>query len=188
MTAAVTTLSAQARVFRPSDVLLAAVAVAAIAIGLFVAPDWAHAIAILVDLAILCGIAWWDSRTLRAPNVAVGSGIVIALVIAAGLGLSALLSALEGGAVVFLVMLLIMALGRGAMGAGDVKFGALAGVVVGIQGALPVLFTAFIVGGLVAAVALGFRLRKRKDPIAFTPFLAAGALLALALYPVYLTR
>jgi leader peptidase (prepilin peptidase) / N-methyltransferase len=60
--------------------------------------------------------------------------------------------------------------------------------VVGIQGALPLLFTAFITGGVVAAVALGLRLRKRKDPIAFTPFLAAGALMALTLYPVYLTR
>jgi leader peptidase (prepilin peptidase)/N-methyltransferase len=90
--------------------------------------------------------------------------------------------------VLFVAMLGIMALGRGAMGAGDVKFAALAGIVVGIQGALPLLFTAFITGGIVAAVALGLRLRKRKDPIAFTPFLAAGALIALTLYPVYLTR
>ena len=188
MTSAVAPLSAPSRTVRPSDGLVAAFGFAAIAVAFAKGSDLVHALAIAVDLTVLWGIAWWDSRTLRAPNIAVGLGALVAIVIAAAVGLDALLDAAAGGSVLFVAMLGIMALGRGAMGAGDVKFAALAGIVVGIQGALPLLFTAFITGGVVAAVALGLRLRKRKDPIAFTPFLAAGALIALTLYPVYLTR
>jgi leader peptidase (prepilin peptidase)/N-methyltransferase len=188
MTAVVAPLSAPSRTVRATDVLLAALGAAAILVAFAKSSDLMHGLAIALDLTVLWGIAWWDSRTLRAPNVAVGAGLLVAIVIAAAVGPGALLDAVAGGSVLFVVMLGIMALGRGAMGAGDVKFAALAGIVVGIQGALPLLFTAFITGGIVAAVALGFRLRKRKDPIAFTPFLAAGALIALTLYPVYLTR
>ena len=186
MTAAVASLSAQTRTLRPSDAVLAALAAGGLAVAAWRSADWIFAIAIALDMAMLWGIAWWDSRTLRAPNVAVGSALLVALAIALAIGMSAFFSALGGGAILFAVMLLIMLLGRGAMGAGDVKFAALAGVVVGVQGVLPVLFVAFITGGVVAAAALGLRLRKRKDPIAFTPFLAAGALAALAFYPLYL--
>ena len=83
-------------------------------------------------------------------------------------------------------MLLVALLGRGAMGMGDVKVGALCGIVVGLYGVAPMLIFAFIAGALVAAVLLISRVRRRSDTLAFTPFLCVGTLLAMALYPLYL--
>ncbi len=41
-------------------------------------------------------------------------------------------------------------------------------------------------GGVVAAVALGLRLRSRDQAIAFTPFLAAGVVASLLWFETYL--
>ena len=65
---------------------------------------------------------------------------------------------------------------RGGLGFGDVKLAAWLGFYLGPR-ALPVaLFTAAILGGLVAAVLLLTGRRGRRDVIPFGPFLAAGGL------------
>ena len=41
------------------------------------------------------------------------------------------------------------------------------------------MFAAFLLGGLVSAILLVFRIRSRKDSIPFGPYLVAGAYLAI---------
>lgn len=86
---------------------------------------------------------------------------------------------LAGGALGFGLLLLLALLYPAGMGMGDVKLAAFVGLAVGHPQVLLALFLAFlfggaISGGLVLAKAIG-----RRDPIAFAPFLAAGALTTL---------
>jgi leader peptidase (prepilin peptidase)/N-methyltransferase len=72
------------------------------------------------------------------------------------------------------------------MGMADVKVGSLCGIVVGLNGVLPMLFITFAGGALVAGLCLLLRIRKPKDVVAFTPFLAAATLFSIAYFHLYL--
>lgn len=95
------------------------------------------------------------------------------------LGPGITLSALLGGAIGFLIMLMPYLLSRGGMGAGDVKLAGFLGMVVGFPQVLAALLVGIIIGGLVAILLLIARLRGRKEAIPFGPFLAVGAMVAL---------
>jgi leader peptidase (prepilin peptidase) / N-methyltransferase len=125
-------------------------------------------------VAVLAGIAWFDLRTHRAPNRITYPATLLALAGSLTLGWESALSSLVGGLAAFGVFLVIALLGRGAMGYGDVKVAALAGVLVGIKGFLPLLLVTHLAGAIFAAAALGLRLRRRGDEAAFTPFLLLG--------------
>ncbi|MCK9520621.1 MAG: A24 family peptidase [Dehalococcoidia bacterium] len=162
------------------------VAVAALTLALTRAERPLEA-AVLVALG--CVIGWIvavDIQSLRAPNRIVYASVVAGLAASALLGREALLDALSGGMLAFLLLLVVALLGRGAMGYGDVKAGALCGITTGIAGAMTMLVVAFVAGGFFAAVLLLARVRGRRDVVAFTPFLALGVLAALATTPGYL--
>lgn len=172
--------------WRATDLLAVGIAAAGWATAGFRAVDPLHFLAMGFAGTLLAVVAWCDFRTLRAPNVVVLPGLAAVLVVASFFGLSALVQAASGALMAFVLMLIVALAGRGAMGLGDVKFAALTGAIVGLRLVLPVLVLAFVVGGIIAAVVLAFRLRGRKDVIAFTPLLAVGAITAMALYPGYL--
>jgi prepilin signal peptidase PulO-like enzyme (type II secretory pathway) len=183
--AAASSLSAVGN-WRRTDLIAGAIACTAWTTAIARADDPAHLAAMGSAGTLLAAVAWFDFRTLRAPNLMVLPGLAVVLGTAFLFGTDALFQATAGAAVAFVLMLLIAVIGRGAMGLGDVKFAALTGAVVGLRLVLPALVVAFVIGGLVAAVFLGFRLRRRKDVVAFTPLLAAGAIAAMAFYPGYL--
>jgi len=85
-------------------------------------------------------------------------------------------SALAGGGIGFVMMLLPYVISRGGMGAGDVKLAGLIGLATGVPNVVIALFLGILGGGLVAAFLLLSRLRTRKQTIPFGPFLAAGAM------------
>lgn len=89
------------------------------------------------------------------------------------------INALLGGAVGFLALYLPAWLSRGGMGAGDVKLGAFAGLAVGLPAVVAGIFLGFVAGGAVATFLLLTRLRGRRDPVPYAPFLATGAWVAL---------
>ena len=96
----------------------------------------------------------------------------------------ALLRALAGGAAYFGVLLLVALVARGGFGFGDVKLGALLGLVLAHRSWSVLLvgaFAAFALGGLAGVVLLAARRVSRKDAIPFGPAMVAGAGLALAL-------
>ena len=138
------------------------------------------AVAVAIYLVPLAAIAWLDIRTLRAPNRYVYPLIAVAVVVSLTLYRAHAAEALLGGLLAFGILFVVALLGRGAMGFGDVKYGIVCGIAVGLHGVLPMLGFTFVVGALVAGLALGLRLRQRKDVVAFTPFLYLGVLFALA--------
>ncbi len=142
----------------------------------------------LAYVGVLTGIAIYDARTLRAPNVVVYPALGLAAIASLTLGPASAREALLGGGIAFLVLLLLVIVSRGAMGFGDTKVGALSGMAVGVSGVAPMLAITFVGGGLVALGVLVLRLRDRRDAVAFTPFLLAGVIGALLWHETYLVK
>lgn len=83
------------------------------------------------------------------------------------------------GAVTGFVLLLIIALvSKGGMGGGDVKLYALLGFVLGVKLVLFSFFLSTLFGAVIGGLAMLFKIVKRKQPIPFGPFIAAGTLTA----------
>jgi leader peptidase (prepilin peptidase)/N-methyltransferase len=87
---------------------------------------------------------------------------------------------LAGGAVGFLVMLLIFLVLPG-FGFGDVKLEGLVGLVVGLPAILSALLIGALLGGVGAAGLLITRRAGMKSAIAYGPYLAGGALIEMLL-------
>jgi len=155
-------------------------------------------VAYLFLLCILLAVFFTDLEHRRVPNILVvvclGVGLLWQLLQLVSLWIStqifpampvipapplslgqALLGLALGGG----VMLLIMILSRGGMGAGDVKLMALLGFYVGVPGTLLVFFLSFLAGGLVGVVLLLFKLKRRKDALPFAPFIVVAALIEI---------
>jgi len=164
----------------------ATVLAAAVAVMIMRGDGQARQLLGIVDLALLALIAATDARTFIAPNRIVYPALAFALLGAVALGPAIGVEALAGCGVAFVGLLVVALAGRGAMGFGDVKAGALCGAVVGLHGVVPMLVITFLAGGVLAAVCLGFGVRQRKDTIAFTPLLVGGVLVSLAVFDLYL--
>lgn len=77
-------------------------------------------------------------------------------------------------------LLLVVLLSRGtAMGMGDVKLMAAAGLVLGWKLSLFALFAGVVIGGAVGSVLMLTRKKGRKDSIPFVPMLSAGVIVSL---------
>lgn len=161
-------------------------AAAGLLVALIKEPSIHRGIIALVYLAALGFMAVHDAVTLRVPNRVVYTSLAFAVVASLTLGRSDAREALLGGLVVFGLMLVAAIAGRGAMGFADVKVGTLCGIAVGLGGVLPLFFITFVGAALTAAVLLAFRLRKRKDVVALTPFLVAATAFSMFYYHLYL--
>ncbi len=142
----------------------------------------------LVYLALLAGIAVHDAETRRAPNLVVYPALIASALFSVMLGPGIAAEALAGGAATFAVLLVIALIGRGAMGLGDVKVGALCGIVVGLHGVLPLLGLTFAIGLAVCLPLVLLGVYRLSDTLAFTPFLAAATAVTLCLGHSYLWR
>ena len=89
------------------------------------------------------------------------------------------LNMLLGGAVGLGVFLVLAIIGRGALGMGDVKLAGLIGMMTGYPGVIVALTIGTILGGIVAFFLLATRRAGRKSTIAYAPYLALGALVAI---------
>ena len=88
-------------------------------------------------------------------------------------------NAAMGGAIGFIIFLLLAVISRGGMGWGDVKLAALIGLATGFPLVLVALVMGAILGGLVAIVLLALKKKARKETIPFGPFLSLAALITL---------
>lgn len=66
-----------------------------------------------------------------------------------------------------------------AMGMGDVKLMAPIGMFLGWKLCLVALFVSVVLGGLVSMVLMILRIKKRKDTVAFGPFIVVGTFVAI---------
>jgi leader peptidase (prepilin peptidase)/N-methyltransferase len=87
--------------------------------------------------------------------------------------------AAAGGGIGLGIFFLIVIVSRGGMGWGDVKLAALIGLVTGFPLVFVALLIGVILGGVVAALLLLLKVKKRKEAIPFGPFLAIGAIATL---------
>lgn len=85
---------------------------------------------------------------------------------------------LLGAGTGFLLLLIIALVSKGGMGGGDIKLYALLGLVLGFKLVLLSFFISTLFGAVIGSLALVFKIVKRKQPIPFGPFIAAGTLTA----------
>jgi len=85
---------------------------------------------------------------------------------------------LIGAVTGFFLLFVIMLVSEGGMGFGDVKLYALLGFVLGFKLVLLSFFLSTLFGAVIGGLALLFKIVKKRQPIPFGPFIAAGTLTA----------
>lgn len=129
-----------------------------------------------------------DYERHRLPNrlvhpAAAGAIVLLALAAAVRDDWREMLTAVEGGAVVFAALYAIMLVSPRSFGYGDVRLGGVLGMYLGFESWAAVYYGVlggFVLGAGVAIVLLAARRATRKTAIAFGPMLILGALLVLA--------
>lgn len=139
------------------------------------APSLSSLLPVVVVTALLVAISLVDLQVRRIPNVLVGGLVFWALVQVVWIGEPTAWSALLGLAVAGAVFLVVAVVGRGAMGWGDVKLEGALGAVLGFPLILSGLLAGAMAGGLAALILLATRRVRRKDYLAYGPYLALGA-------------
>lgn len=131
----------------------------------------------LILTYVLIVIAFIDLEHRLIPNVLTIPMIIIGLLFRIWQGgiVAGILGGLIGGGILLLVALFYPK----GMGMGDVKFLAMAGVFLGWERALFVLFSGSFLGILVITPLIHLKKIGRKTPFPFGPFLVAGSLVAL---------
>lgn len=89
--------------------------------------------------------------------------------------LNRLFAAVIGGG----ILLLLAIITKGGIGGGDIKLLFVLGLWLGTDKLLFTLFLGFLSGGLVSAVLLHGKIKRPKDTIAYGPYFALGAIVAL---------
>ena len=112
-------------------------------------------------------------------NKIVFPAAVVALVIDVFLPQPGIVYGAIGGAIGFVLLLIPALIYRGGMGWGDVKMAALIGLVTGFPLVFVALFLGIVLGGLVAGILLLLKVKKRKEPIPFGPFLSLATVATL---------
>jgi leader peptidase (prepilin peptidase)/N-methyltransferase len=135
-----------------------------------------HAFSGAVFFTILLGIALTDLRNYIIPDEFTVGGLAIGLLIALASGWHALVLALIGAALGFVLLYAVGWLGtkwlkQDAMGGGDIKMMAMVGAFTGWTGVLLTVFLGAVVGVLVFGPVHLFR---REKLIPFGIFLALG--------------
>jgi len=105
--------------------------------------------------------------------------MAVALIIDIFWARAGVVNGLIGGGIGFAFLLLPVLVYPRGMGWGDVKMAALIGLVTGFPLVLVALLMGVIGGGLVAAMLLLLKIKKRKDAIPFGPFLSLATIATL---------
>jgi len=136
---------------------------------------------VAVYIAVLVACAATDLTSFRVPNAITYPATLFALLASALMPHGDLRAALGGAATAAGFMIVALVISRGAMGLGDVKLAVFAGLALGWPLIGDALLLMALSGGAVAVVLLATRLRGRRDPIPYAPFISA-ATIALILW------
>lgn len=88
-------------------------------------------------------------------------------------------NSLMGLGVSILIFLIIFVVSKGGMGGGDVKLIGVLGFILGISKIFLNIFLSFLAGGIISVLLLVFKIKGRKDPIPFGPFIILGFIITL---------
>ncbi len=137
--------------------------------------SWLLAIAFL---AILFLISWVDIRERRIPD-----GLVFLIIVLGIISLfydsgQSIFSALLGGVIYFSILFLIHLASPEGMGWGDVKLAGALGFFLGWQEALLAFLLSFTGAAIIGIILIALKIKGRRDPIPFAPFMAGGAIIS----------
>jgi leader peptidase (prepilin peptidase)/N-methyltransferase len=129
--------------------------------------------------AVFLALSLMDLERRLLPNRVVYPSILLAAAFSWAWPELSLAQVFGGGAAALAITAVLYAAGRGAFGLGDVKMSVLVGLVVGFPSVLVAIFLgAFAAGAFVLPLVL-LRILGRRDYIAYGPFIAIGAVIAL---------
>ncbi len=142
-----------------------------------------HLAVVTAYICVLVVCAGTDLLSYRVPNVITYPATLGALLVGAVMPGTNFYETLAGGALAGGVLLAPALLTGGAgMGMGDVKLATFVGLAVGFVNVVPALILMALAGGGAAAFLLVTRLRGRREPIPYAPFISFGALAVLLLW------
>jgi prepilin signal peptidase PulO-like enzyme (type II secretory pathway) len=150
--------------------------------ALFAAAGWRYdgeplsmlIVAVYISALIIC--TGTDVLAYRVPNVITYPAILGAILIGSLAPDADRADVWLGGIITGGVFLAMSIVTRGGMGLGDVKLAFFTGFALGLTFAIPALLITAIAGGIIAVLLMVTRVRGRKDPIPYAPFIAMGAL------------
>ena len=141
-----------------------------------ISPHLAVAVVFLSTLVVITAI---DLEHQIIPDLITLPGIAAGVVATLATGritwAESLIGIAVGGGLFFAIILV----SGGGMGGGDMKLGAMFGAFLGWKVTLLAIFVAVLLGGTLALGLLVTGRMRRKDPIPFGPFLAAGGAIGL---------
>ncbi len=129
--------------------------------------------------ALLVAVSVIDIEHYLIPNYLVLAGVIAGILFTVAVGDTSYWSALLGAVTTAGFLLLIALLSGGGMGPGDIKLCLVTGLFLGWPLGLLGLLTGACIGGLLGLVLLAARVKGRRDPIPFGPFIAIGTLIAI---------
>ncbi|HAU30796.1 MAG TPA: prepilin peptidase, partial [Desulfotomaculum sp.] len=133
----------------------------------------------LLLACFLVVISFIDLEHYIIPNELViamlGTGIVMGL-LTRELGL---LSVLLGMLVPFAALTALALISSGGMGGGDIKLAGVTGLFLGWPQSIVALILSFFIAGIAGLIMLALKAKKRKDPIPFGPYYAAGIMISV---------
>jgi leader peptidase (prepilin peptidase) / N-methyltransferase len=130
----------------------------------------------LVLSSVLIVITYTDLMEMIIPDKAVFTGIAAAIMLRAFVNPMPLWDYASAAVAAFTFLLLVSIVSRGGIGGGDIKLYLFIGLILGIKLTLISLFTASVLAAVYGGIML--IVGRRKQPIPFGPFIAAGSFLA----------
>lgn len=128
---------------------------------------------------IFLTLAFTDLERRLLPNRVVYPSIVLAAAVCWAWPEISVVQVFGGGAAALVITAVLYVAGRGAFGFGDVKLSVLMGLVVGFPSVLVGMFMGAFAAGVFVLPLVLLRVLDRRDYIAYGPFIAAGAVIAL---------
>ncbi len=141
--------------------------------------DALHIAIIAGYAAVLIVCTGTDVLAYRVPNVITYPAIVAATAIGMVMSDANQGDVLLGGAVIGGTFLAMAIVTRGGMGMGDVKLALFVGLALGLDYGYRAMLITALLGGGIAIFLLVTRIRDRRDPIPYAPFISGGALFYL---------
>ena len=129
---------------------------------------------LLISLAMILIVS--DVRYMLIPNNILLSFLPLFIVLRIIHPLDPWWSSITGAVGGFLLVMMIILVSRGGMGAGDMKLLGVLGIVLGLAKVLVTFFLACLVGAIVGMLLKGWNKLGKKQPIPFGPYLVLAAL------------
>lgn len=132
-----------------------------------------------IIFSILIVIGFIDLKEMIIPDILVILIIIFTIIYKVLLFLlysksPDLLNSIGGLVLSSLLFVLIILVSKGGMGGGDVTLIGSLGFILGIKNIFLTIFLSFILGAIISIILLVTKIREKKDPIPFGPFIILG--------------